>query len=71
VGLPPNRIDLITQISGVEFAEAWESRIVAMLDGIPVAIVSREVLMKNKRASGRTKDIADLEALGDETRVRQ
>lgn len=63
LGRPPNRIDLITEISGVSFDEAFASRVDATLDGLAVQIIGRGPLLKNKRASGRVKDLADLEAL--------
>jgi hypothetical protein len=62
-GLPPNRIDVLTKIDGVEFSEAWEARVKGELDGVPVYWISREHLMRNKLAAGRAKDIADLEVL--------
>ena len=64
LGRPPNRIDLLTAITGVEFEEVWNDRIGAELDGLPVSFIGRESLIKNKRATGRTQDKADLEALG-------
>lgn len=63
LGVPPHRIDLITGISGVGFDEAWASRVEAELDGLPVHLISRELLIRNKRASGRPKDWADAETL--------
>jgi hypothetical protein len=62
-GLPPNRIDILTQISGVTFSEAWESRVPGDLEDLKVPFISRECLIRNKTAAGRAKDIADLEAL--------
>jgi len=64
LGQPPNRIDLLTSITGVEFEEAWAGRVAADLHGIPVHFLGRECLIRNKRATGRTRDLADLEALG-------
>jgi hypothetical protein len=63
LGRPPNRIDLLTSISGLDFDEAWAGRIDAELDGIPVRFPSRDSLLRNKRAAGRAKDLADVEAL--------
>ena len=63
LGLPPFRIDLLTSISGVTFAEAWERRLVGDLFGVPVSFLGRAALIKNKRASGRPKDLDDLENL--------
>lgn len=65
LGLPPNRIDLLTSITGVDnFAAAWASRVTHELEGIPTAFISRPLLITNKRATGRRKDLSDLEALG-------
>ncbi len=63
LGQPPNRIDLLTEISGVDFEGAWASRDGAYLDGIPVSMIGREALLANKRASGRPKDFADVHEL--------
>ena len=65
VGLPPYRIDILTGVSGLTFAEAWEDRVEDRFAGVPVPFIGRAALIRNKRASGRTKDIADLEALGE------
>ncbi len=63
LGLPPNRIDLLTGISGVDFSEVWATREEANLDGLAVAFIGREALLKNKSASGRSKDKLDVEVL--------
>lgn len=63
IGLPPRRIDVLTEISGLDFDEAWPSRVIQTVGEIDVPFLGREALLKNKRASGRTKDLADLEAL--------
>lgn len=63
IGVPPVRIDIITSISGVEFEEAWNARVVTRFSDQEVGALSREHLIRNKRASGRTQDLADLEAL--------
>jgi hypothetical protein len=60
IGLPPNRIDLLTGISGVAFDEAWPSRMRTTVDGIEVPVLGMAHLLQNKRASGRPKDQADL-----------
>lgn len=59
IGLPPRRIDLLTEISGVTFEEAWQSRMEAQLGGRTVAVIGREALLRNKRATGRDKDLLD------------
>jgi len=63
IGLPPRRIDLMTGISGVDFDTAWKSRIIVILEGHPIPVIGRSELIQNKRASGRTKDLVDLEIL--------
>ncbi|MBI3245693.1 MAG: hypothetical protein HYZ50_04195 [Deltaproteobacteria bacterium] len=62
-GQVPNRIDLLTGISGVTFEEAWQSREYGSLSGIDVAFLSREHLIKNKRAANRDKDRGDIKLL--------
>lgn len=63
IGLPPRRIDLLTEISGVTFDEAWASRTTAEVEGRTVSFIGREALIKNKEASGRLKDVADVARL--------
>ena len=66
IGLPPNRIDLLTSLSGLpDFAGAWRQHAVHAVSGLQVPFLSRADLITNKRASGRRKDLADLEALGE------
>jgi len=63
LGVPPNRIDLITSIAGVPFDEAWAGRMKGEIDGIPVAFIGLEDLIRNKEAAGRSKDLGDADAL--------
>jgi hypothetical protein len=63
LGVAPNRIDLLTFLSGVSFQEAWATREQGEIDGLSVPIVSKEMLKRNKAASGRSQDLADLEHL--------
>jgi len=64
LGLPPARIDLLTGISGVpDFVVAWRGRTEHHVRGRAVPFLGRVELVANKRAAGRTKDVADLEAL--------
>ena len=65
LGLPPYRIDILTGVSGLSFEEAWAERVEAAFEGVRAPFIGRAALIRNKRASGRTKDLADLEALGD------
>jgi hypothetical protein len=65
LGRAPNRIDLLTSISGVPAEAVFATRISAQLDGIPVYVLSKENLIRNKRAVGRGQALADLETLTD------
>lgn len=63
MGLPPRRVDVLTSISGVPFNEAWEGRLIVMIDDQAVPVLGRDSLIKNKLASGRAKDLLDVRAL--------
>ena len=65
LGVIPNRIDLLNQVSGVSNEEIWAERIASHLDGVPVQYIGREHFIRNKRATGRQKDLGDLESLGE------
>jgi len=66
LGFPPVRIDLVTSISGVSWEEASANMVDGEYGNVPVKFLGREELVKNKRAIGRKKDLADLEALGED-----
>ena len=63
MGFPPMRLEITTAISGVEFDKCYQTRVVDKLDGVDVNLIDLENLKKNKRASGRAKDLADVEKL--------
>jgi hypothetical protein len=63
MGVPPFRIEIATSISGVEFDPCYRSRIDAVIDGVPVAVIDLASLRRNKLAAGRNKDLDDLENL--------
>ena len=63
IGVPPLRIDILTAITGVAFDEAWDARMETRFADQPAAVLSREHLLKNKRAAGRKQDMADVEWL--------
>jgi predicted nucleotidyltransferase len=63
MGVPPVKLELCTSISGVEFDACYEARVVADLDGVEVNLIGLEDLKVNKKASGRLKDMTDLEKL--------
>jgi hypothetical protein len=62
-GLPPNRIDILTGVSGLSFDNAWPNRVEGTLEGVLVPVLGLEDLVSNKRASGRDKDRADVKGL--------
>jgi len=63
LGNAPIRIDLLTSVSGIVFDQCFPGRVVVMIDELPVNVIDLENLKKNKRASGRLQDLADVEAL--------
>jgi hypothetical protein len=63
IGLPPRRIDILSEITGVEFEEAWQDREMRPFGTFTIAFLGRKSLIKNKRATGRPKDLADLDFL--------
>jgi hypothetical protein len=63
MGNPPIRIEVLTSISGVNFNDCYEHKSIGKLDGIKVHIINHKELIKNKKASGRLKDLADIEQL--------
>jgi hypothetical protein len=65
IGVSPSRIDLLTSISGVEFDDAWSNRTMVPVAGLRVPTISRDDLIRNKRAVGRPRDIADVAELED------
>lgn len=70
LGLPPRRIDVMTSVSGLAtFDEAWHARVERDVGGLAVPFLGRDALVKNKRASGRYKDLGDVEALGEDPRA--
>jgi hypothetical protein len=71
IGVPPVRIDVLTEIDGVEFAEAWPDRMLTKFADQPVAVLSKEHLIQNKRAAGRTQDLADVEKLEGRSKKRR
>jgi hypothetical protein len=65
IGMPPNRIDILTTISGVSFEEAWERRVESTFGDQKIWVIGRDDLAANKRASGRDQDLVDLRKLLD------
>lgn len=63
LGRAPNRIDILTGISGITWQEAWTSRIQVNLDGIEIQVIGKTELIRNKQATGRPQDLADVARL--------
>jgi len=63
MGLPPMRIEVLTSISGIDFDKCYPSHVADTIDGVPVRLIDLENLKANKRASGRYKDLDDLDNL--------
>jgi hypothetical protein len=68
LGRAPNRIDILTGISGITWEEAWASRIQVDFDGFPIQVIGKAELIRNKQATGRPQDLADLVRLRQEKR---
>jgi hypothetical protein len=64
IGTPPLMIELINAVGGVTFEEIWEKRVSGHYGEIPVSFISREDLLKSKKAAGRPQDLRDIEELG-------
>lgn len=60
IGVAPRRIDVMTSVDGVEFAPAWGRRVDTKLEGLTVHVISRDDLIRNKKAAGRPQDLADI-----------
>lgn len=64
IGLPPYRLDVMTSISGVSFEDAWAGRLAGSLFDVPVSFIGLDAFLRNKRSSGRPKDLDDIRSLG-------
>jgi hypothetical protein len=67
IGVAPSRIDLLTGVTGLAFDEAWPTRVSLTLEGVEVPVIGREALIRNKRALGRPRDLADVAELEEES----
>lgn len=68
VGVAPRRIDILTKMTDLAFEEAWKERVSTEIDGVTVQVIGRQDFIKNKKAYGRPKDLADAAYLEDENR---
>jgi hypothetical protein len=63
IGLPPGRIDILTKLTGLAFDEAWPDRTRGRFADVDVDFIGRDAFIRNKKATGRTKDLGDIEGL--------
>jgi hypothetical protein len=63
IGVPPVRIDILTELTGISFADAWPDRDRGQFGEIEVDFIGRDAFIRNKRALGRARDLGDLEGL--------
>ena len=63
IGVPPGRIDVLTDLTGLTFADAWQSREPGAFGALQVDYIGRDAFIRNKRATGRAKDLGDIEGL--------
>ena len=63
MGIPPGRIDILTALSGLAFEEAWQGRVRQNVGDVQADFIGREAFIRNKRATGRAKDLGDIEGM--------
>jgi hypothetical protein len=63
IGVAPGRIDILTELTGLTFAEAWPERMRRPFGEIDVDFIGRDAFIRNKRATGRAKDLGDIEGM--------
>ena len=66
LGVPPVRVDIVTSLTGISWEDAYSNRVQGKYGDVPVSFIGRDQFISNKKAIGRKKDLADLEALGEE-----
>lgn len=70
LGVPPRRIDILTSLSGLDFAAAWQNRVDVAIGDLRVPVLGREDLIRNKQATGREKDVYDARLLESQGGIR-
>ena len=63
IGVPPGRIDILTELTGMTFGEAWPGRLRRPFGDVEVDFIGRAAFIRNKRATGRAKDLGDIEGM--------
>lgn len=66
IGLPPRRIDILTELTGLTFAEAWVDRVRGPFGEIEIDFIGRAAFIRNKRSTGRPKDLVDIEGMNED-----
>jgi hypothetical protein len=71
LGRSPNRIDILTSVTAVSFEEAWKTRVETSLDGLPISVIGKDLLVRNKLATARPQDLADVNRMttGNDSRI--
>jgi len=63
IGVPPGRVDILTALTGLAFVDAWSGRIRRPFGDVEVDFIGRDAFLRNKRATGRPKDLGDIEGM--------
>jgi hypothetical protein len=63
IGVPPGRIDILTELTGLSFADAWPDRVRRPFGDVEVDSIGRAAFIRNKRATGQAKDLGDIEGM--------
>lgn len=63
IGVVPNRIEILTSVTGLSFDRSWERRVIVPIEGVEVPVIGREDLIENKKELGRPRDLADVSEL--------
>jgi len=71
LGVPPSRIDVLTDVTGLRFSDEWPHHIEGTIEGVRVPVIGLDSLIRNKRAAGRHKDLGDVEALDQHRRRKK
>jgi hypothetical protein len=71
IGIEPHRIDIMMGIDGLTFEKAWKNRVRTSYGGIPIYVLSKPDLIRDKRAGGRPQDLLDVKSLLNASKKRR